>query len=390
MDADHAARHRSADLRRDAEVQGSRVTLRADYVVVGSGLTGATIARALADAGRNVIVIEARNRVGGNVADSMHHSGIRYNLFGPHYFRTSSDRIRDFALRFSEFYPFSAKIMSQVGAEFFHWPLHRRDFDRFAGKKAAVSQLSSPVTSNFETEMLRMVPAAVYETFIAGYSQKQWGVHPSALDADLAKRIEIRDDGDTRLSKALFQALPVGGFSAWVQSMLMGIEVRLSSDFHAIRPDVTWRKKLIYTGPIDRYFGFSLGRLPYRTQHRSTVFMAGIGSIYPCGQINLPLISEGDHVRTIEWRHMLAPSQGRPDGTLLTVETPSNAADWKEAEYPFPSQSARALYQRYSDLAKAESSVLFCGRLGEYRYLDMDQAIARAMMVADRILGTDP
>lgn len=366
------------------------MTICADYVVVGSGLTGATIARALADAGRNVIVIEARDRVGGNVADTVHPSGIRYNLFGPHYFRTSSDRIRDFALRFSDFYPFSAKVMSQVGDELFHWPLHRRDFERFAGAEPVIPHTPSAVAINFETEMLRMVPVAVYETFIAGYSQKQWGVHPSALDADLSKRIEIRDDGDARLSKALFQALPMGGFSVWVQSMLSGIEVRLSSDFHAIRPDVTWRKKLIYTGPIDRYFDFSLGPLPYRTQHRLTVFMAGIRSIYPCGQINLPRNTEGDHVRTIEWRHMLAPSEENPDGTLLTFETPATATDWTQAEYPFPSQAARALYQRYSDLAKTQPSVLFCGRLGEYRYLDMDQAIARAMIVAARILGDDP
>lgn len=364
--------------------------IAADYIVVGAGLTGSTIARRLADAGKDVIVVEARDCVGGNVADVVHPSGIRYNLFGPHYFRTSSERIRDFAIRFADFYPFAAKILSQVGHSLVPWPLHRTDFDRFACGEQVQAYGTTIPAANFEAAMLRLMPKPVYDTFVGGYSQKQWGVAPATLDAELAKRVDIRDDGDERLSKASFQALPLGGFSAWVQSMLEGIDVRLSRDFHAVHADVVWNRRLIYTGSIDRFFNFSFGPLPYRTQRRTTAFVAGVCTIYPCGQINLPLVADGDHVRTIEWRHMLAPMEGPANGTLLTFEVPASAADWTEAEYPFPSITARALYQRYSDLAQAHPDVLFCGRLGEYRYLDMDQAIGRALMLADRLLKADP
>lgn len=357
----------------------------ADYVVVGGGLTGAVIARLLHDAGCDVLLLEARDRVGGNVADAVHRCGIRYNLHGPHYFRTSSPRIRDYAERFATFYPFAATIMSQVADELFPWPLHRSTFDRFAAGDAEPTEAGAP--DNFEAAMLAIIPPAIYDAFIRGYSQKQWGVDPATLDAELAKRIEVRDDGDTRLSKASFQGLPEGGFTAWVEAMLAGIETRLAIDFHDVRSSVQWRRKLIYTGPIDRFFDYRFGPLRYRAQHRVNLFVPGPRSIYPCGQTNLPSAEEGDHVRTVEWRHMLAPAEGPEAGTLLTMEFPVDADDWRQAEYPFPSKAARGHYDRYAALTERHPDVLFCGRLGEYRYLDMDQAIGRAMLHADRLLA---
>ena len=168
--------------------------------------------------------------------------------------------------------------------------------------------------------------------------------------------------------------------------MLSGINVSLSTDFHSNQDNVKWNRQLIYTGPIDRFFNYQLGRLPYRTQIRTELFLAGQKYVFPCGQVNLPSPSEGRHVRTIEWRHMLEPGEGPDGGTLLTVETPVDARDWMEAEYPFPSKAAREHYDRYTVLAAEMPDVLFCGRLGEYRYLDMDQAIGRAMMLANRLL----
>ena len=358
----------------------------ADYIVVGAGLTGATIARMLSDAGRDVLVIEARDRVGGNVADAVHRCGIRHNLHGPHYFRTSAARVREFALRFADFYPFAAIVMSQVGNELFPWPLHRSTFERFS---AASQTPETPPAEpeNFEDAMLAKIPPAVYRTFIQGYSCKQWGVSATELDTGLARRIEIRDDGDPRLSKASFQALPRGGFTAWVESMLSGIEVLCSTDFHDMRDAVRWHRKLIYTGPIDRFFEYRYGKLPYRSQERIDLFITGPCHIYPCGQVNLPSPDDGRHVRTIEWRHMLAPGEGPDTGTLLTLEFPVAATGWNRSEYPFPSDAAREQYDRYAALAEERSDVLLCGRLGEYRYLDMDQAIARAMLHADRLLG---
>lgn len=356
----------------------------ADYIVVGAGLTGATIARLLSDAGRDVVVIEARDRIGGNVADTVHRCGIRHNLHGPHYFRTSSARVRDFAQRFADFYPFAAIVMSQVEGELYPWPLHRATFERFSAPCQTAPAAMTP--ANFEEAMLAVVPPVIYRNFIQGYSCKQWGVSAADLDTELARRIEIRDDGDRRLSKASFQALPRGGFTAWVESMLCGIEVVRATDFHDVRPSVRWRRKLIYTGPIDRFFNYQFGRLPYRAQQRIDLFITGHRQVFPCGQINLPSPNDGRHARTIEWRHMLAPGEGPDTGTLLTLEFPVDAADWNTAEYPFPSNAARQHHDRYAALAGERRDILFCGRLGEYRYLDMDQAIARAMRHADRLL----
>ncbi|MEI9928278.1 MAG: FAD-dependent oxidoreductase [Sphingomonas sp.] len=363
------------------------VRVEADYVIVGAGISGATIARMLADAGKHVAVVEARERVGGNCADVMHPSGFRYNLHGPHFFRTSSPRIQAFVERFAAFYPYCATAVTQVGGELFPWPLHRSTFDRFAS--VATPAPAEPTGRNFETAMLELLPPGVYHTFIAGYTSKQWGVPPTRLDADLAKRIEVREDDDLRFSKASFQGMPMGGYTAWVEAILDRIPVHLSTDIHARDSDVRWRRKLIYTGPIDRFFGHSLGPLPYRTQERVDLFVPGARSLYPCAQINLSSVKMGRHVRTIEWRHMLAPGEGPETGTLLTVETPRDATCWTEAEYPFPSPEAKALYQRYVELAAERPDVLFCGRMGEYRYLDMDQAIGRAMLHADRLLRED-
>lgn len=358
------------------------MTIAADYVVVGVGLTGATIARLLVDAGRDVVVIEAQDHVGGNVADARHPSGLRYNLHGPHYFRTSSDAIWDFVRRFATFTPFEARVVCQVGSEFIPWPLQRSTLARFGG--AMPEAAGDTPARNFAEAMLRLVPRPVYETFIAGYTAKQWGVVGAALDAALARRIEISEDGDHRLSTSRFQGLPLPGFTAWVEAMLAGIDVRLGVDFHAVQGGITWRRRLIYTGPIDRFFDHAYGPLRYRAQERAHLHLPHIDRLYPCGQVNLPSIDAGRHVRSIEWRHILP--QDVATGTLLTLETPVDATDWRQAEYPFPSAEARALYERYRALADARSDVVFCGRLGEYRYLDMDQAIGRAMTVARRIL----
>ncbi|WP_174298638.1 UDP-galactopyranose mutase [Sphingomonas bacterium] len=358
-----------------------------DYVIVGAGLTGATIARILTDAGRSVCVLEARDRVGGNVADVVHPCGIRFNLHGPHYFRTSSARIEAFVTRFARFYPFSARVMTRSGGELFDWPLHKADFDRLTagGDDPAEEGADTGPADNFETRMLSLMPRRIYRRFVHGYTTKQWGVAPSSLDPGLASRLEIREDGDVRLSRATFQALPYGGFTGWIEKMLDGIEVLTGRDHHTQR-EVRWRRRLVYTGSIDRYFDYVHGQLPYRTQRRDHRYLPGRRFVQPCGQINIPGLEDGPAVRTVEWNHMLEDAARPAAGTLLTTETPGTAGDWTQAEYPFPSSSARSRYEAYLKLAGGSPDVLFCGRLGEYRYLDMDQAIGRAMVHASRLL----
>jgi UDP-galactopyranose mutase len=361
-----------------------------DYLVVGAGLTGATIARMLHDAGHRVLVLERRSRVAGNVHDSVHESGIRIHDHGPHYFRTSSDRIWAFVNRFADFHPFQARIKSFVDDEHVSWPLGRSWIERRLGN-AAPSRLGGQ-PANFEEAALALMPAPVYDKFVKPYNEKQWGVPATDLTADLCRRFDVREDDEERLTpKALYQGVPKGGYTAMVQAMLADIPVLINAHYSAATaaasPALKPRRLTFFTGPIDEYFDFCDGRLAYRAQRRAHRWLPDVDLHQPCVQVNNPLHEHGPHIRTIEWKHMMPSDYARGlKGTVLTTETPYTPDDPRAYEYPFPDPGNQALYRRYRERAEATTGVVFCGRLGEYRYLDMDQAIARAQTIANRVL----
>jgi UDP-galactopyranose mutase len=364
------------------------VTPTVDYLIVGSGLSGAVIARQLADAGHDVLVVDRREHLGGNVHDAVHDGGIRVHTYGPHYFRTNSERIWSFVNRFAAFYPYEAVLVSDVGGRFEHWPVTASYIRRAVGDDWAPAFQGSP--ANFEEASLAMMPAPVYRDFVKGYTEKQWGVPAVSLAAELAGRFDVRADDDVRLKRQRHQGIPVGGYARLMAAMLDGIPVELGHD-HLLRPDaVRWRRGLVFTGPIDEYFGHRLGRLAYRGQRRLHEYHPESEDLQPYGQVNNPDPDGGPHVRTLEWRHMLSPEErAAAVGTILTREVPftPGEAEADACEYPFPDEANKALYRRYRALAKRERDVLIAGRLGEYRYYDMDQAIARALLLAKRLLG---
>ena len=201
----------------------------ADYLVVGSGLTGATIARTLADAGRDVLVLERRQHVGGNLHDLTHPSGIRIHAYGPHYFRTSSDSIWRFVERFAEFYRFEAVLMSEVDGRLEHWPIQEEYIRRAVGPDWRPGHQGP--AGNFEEASLAMMPRPVYEKFVKFYTAKQWGVAPDTLAAALAGRFDVRRDGDLRLKTSRHQGIPRGGYSRLMRRMLEGIRVVIGVDY---------------------------------------------------------------------------------------------------------------------------------------------------------------
>jgi len=235
------------------------------------------------------------------------------------------------------------------------------------------------------------MPRIVYETFIKEYNEKQWGVPATTLEADLCKRFDVRMDDEPRLTPhAKHQGIPTIGYAAWMQRMLEGVPVVVGCDFLQRRHDVEARRMLVFTGPVDAFFGFDLGRLAYRGQKREHTYLPDVNLAQPCGQVNNPLHSGGPHIRTLEWKHMMpADLVAGIRGTVLTTEVPVTPEDEAGYEYPFPSKPNAALYERYRHRADALEKTLICGRLGEYRYYDMDQAIGRAFTLASRILGTD-
>lgn len=361
------------------------MTERADYIVVGSGLTGATIARALADAGREVLVLERRSQPGGNVHDHVHSSGIRVHTYGPHYFRTSSEQIWTLVRRFAEFVSYKAVIKSVIDGAVENWPVTEGYIRRAVG--GAWTPDFTGVPTNFEQAALRLMPRVVYEKFVKGYTEKQWGVPAYTLSADLVKRFDVRPDHEPYLSLHKYQGLPREGYTSFMQKMLEGIPLRLNTDYLSARDQYSAKEWLIFTGPIDEYFGFDCGHLKYRGQRRTHEYLPQVDFIQPGIQVNNPNPNAGAHIRTLEWKHLMPEAERtRVRGTVVTRETPYTPTNPEAFEYPFPDATNAALYARYRQQAQALERVLICGRLGEYRYYDMDQAIGRALVLANRLL----
>jgi UDP-galactopyranose mutase len=365
--------------------------LTVDYLIVGSGLTGAVIARALADAGREVLVVDRRRHMGGNVHDHAHESGVRVHTYGPHYFRTTSDRVWEYATRFAPFYKYEAALLSDVAGELAQWPIAGSYINRVIGPTWAPEFKGTP--RNFEEAALAIMPRLVYERFVKEYNEKQWGVPAHTLAAELCGRFDVRHDDEPRLKpNAKHQGIPEPGYAEWTRRMLDGIPVLLNYDYLKRTGEVAARKWLVFTGPIDEFFGFDLGRLKYRGQRRAHAYRPDVaGFAQPCGQVNNPTHAGGPHIRTLEWKHMMRPDlAARITGTVLTTETSFTPENPSEYEYPFPDAANADLYRAYRRRADALDRVLVCGRLGEYRYFDMDQAIARAMALADRVMFDRP
>jgi UDP-galactopyranose mutase len=359
---------------------------RTDYVIVGSGLTGAVIARLLTDAGRDVVVVDRRSHAGGNVHDHRHSSGIRVHTYGPHYFRTNSEEIWNFVTRFAQFYGYEACLKTFVDGRHENWPIAASYIRQTIGDNWQPVFQGRP--TNFEEASLSMMPQPVYEKFVKPYTEKQWGVPARQLAADLARRFDVRSDDEPRLFRHRYQGIPAEGYAAFMRNLLAGVNVVLNCDYLKSPRAFPHRQLLVFTGPIDEFFGFDLGRLHYRGQRRESTFLPGVDFAQPCGQVNYPDPACGPHIRCLEWKHMLPPEQaGAVAGTLLTRETTYSPSQPNDYEYPFPDRANADLAARYRRRADAAQDVLICGRLGEYKYYDMDQAIGRAMLLAEKILA---
>jgi len=362
--------------------------MHTDYVIVGSGLTGAVIARLLADAGRQVVVLDRRPCCGGNVADAWHPSGIHFHRYGPHLFRTSSEEIWQFVNRFAVFHPYRHQIKTWVDGRLENWPVAGSYIQRTCGKDWQPASASDR-PANFEEAALRLMPCPVYEKFVKGYTKKQWGVAPQSLSAALCRRFDVRADDNPYLTpRAKHQGIPTEGYSRMIERMLGGIPLVMNFDYLTDRHAFRARRRLIFTGPIDEYYGFELGRLAYRGQRRQHTWLPHVDWTQPCAQVNYP--GEGVHIRDIEWKHLMQPDFGRRiRGTLVTREFPWSPQNPEDYEYPFPSDENQVLYRAYAQMARQEPEVLICGRLGEYRYYDMDQAIGRAMMLGRQVIDAE-
>jgi UDP-galactopyranose mutase len=361
-----------------------------DYLIVGTGLTGAVFARRLTEAGYTVLALESRSHLGGNVHDHLHESGIRVHSYGPHYFRTSSPRIWDFLQRFATFYPYQASVKSHVDGALENWPIASSYIRRTVGSNWQSEFAGTP--ANLEEAALALMPRPIYERFVKEYNEKQWGVKATQLSPRLCLRFEVRADDDPRLTpNARYQGLPREGYAAMMERMFAGIRVIRNCDYLRHRSAFRPRRMTIYTGPIDRFFDYSLGRLAYRGQRRETWYLENVEWYQETAQVNEPQHARGAHIRTLEWKHLMEPHRLQGiRGTVITRETPTSPRSTDEQAYPFPDAGNQQLYRQYRAMCDGREDVLICGRLGEYRYFDMDQAIGRTMILAERLLAGMP
>ena len=374
-------------LLRDAQKAGRRY----DYLIVGAGFAGSVIAERLASQhAARILLIDRRNHIGGNAYDEPNADGILYHKYGPHIFHTNSDQVVEYLSQFTEWRPYEHRVRACARGQLMPIPINRttlnllfnadlkteEDAERFLASRAeAVEEIRTS-----EDVVINAVGRELYELFFRGYTRKQWGLDPSELDKQVTSRIPTRTNTDDRYFTDTFQAMPRDGYTAMFTAMLdlPLIDKALGMDFRDIR-DRAYEiaDHIIYTGPIDEYFEYRFGKLPYRSLHFDHRTLNEEWH-QPVAVVNYPA-EDVPYTRVTEYKHLTGQQHPR---TTLTYEFPSSEGD---PYYPIPREENQALYKRYEALADATDNVTFVGRLATYRYYNMDQIVGQALTTFRRI-----
>jgi UDP-galactopyranose mutase len=361
-----------------------------DYLIVGAGFAGAVLAERLASQrGATCLVIDRRAHIAGNAYDRYDAAGVLIHAYGPHYFRTNSDRIVEYLSQFTEWHHVDYKILSWTDGRHWQFPINLNTFEQLLGRPSTSEEMERtlaewrvPIASprNSEEVIVSQVGWRLYEMFFKNYTRKQWRRDPAQLDASVCGRIPVRTNRDDRFVSDKFQALPKAGYTAMFAKMLAHpkIEVRLNTDFREARKQVRFRH-LIYTGPIDEYFDHCFGPLPYRSI-RFVEETLPVEFHQSAMQVNFP--NDYEYTRVVEMKH--ATGQKLPVTTIVR-EYPEDFGPGREPYYPIPAPDARALYDRYAALAEKERGVSFVGRLATYRYYNMDQVVGMALAEFEKL-----
>ena len=360
--------------------------------------------RLCAKLGKSCLVVERRNHLGGNAYDYHDPQGVLVHAYGPHYFRTNSDEVREYLSRFTSWHGVEYRILSHTAGRFWSFPVNLRTFEQYLGRPSTTGEMEAwlkaecvPCESprNSEELMLSRVGPTFYRLFFEGYTRKQWRREPRELDASVCGRIPLRTNRDDRYLNERFQALPAKGYTAMFEAMVRAagplLEVILNTDYRVVLPQVRF-DRMIYTGPLDEYFHCEEGRLPYRSlRFEPESFSAGQlvgreeiagrkGFWQPAMQVNYP--NEEEFTRIVEMKHATGQEC---EGTTIVREYPADYHPGGEAYYPVPAPEAQQLAERYRQRATRESGVTFLGRLANYRYFNMDQVVAMALAEFRRI-----
>ena len=369
-----------------------------DYLIVGAGLYGAVFARQAADAGKKVLVIDKRPHIAGNVYTE-EIEGIQVHKYGAHIFHTNLKHVWDYVQRFADFNRFTNSPVANYHGELYSLPFNMYTFNKMWGvttpreaeaeieRQRRQAGISKP--ENLEEQAISLVGTDIYEKLIKGYTEKQWGRPCTELPAFIIKRLPVRLTFDNNYFNALYQGIPIGGYTKMAARMLEGIEVRLGTDYLADKESLdALAEKVVYTGPIDAYFGFRLGALEYRSVRFETEVL-NIPNFQGNAAVNYT-DRETPWTRIIEHKWFEFGKDAEGNDLPKTVISREYSSEWKpgdEPYYPVNDEKNGALYAQYKNLADTESGVIVGGRLGEYKYYDMDAVIDAALKKAEEVLS---
>jgi UDP-galactopyranose mutase len=358
-----------------------------DWLIVGAGFAGSTLAERIASQrGERVLLIDRRDHIGGNAYDHFDEAGLLIHKYGPHIFHTNSERIFEHLSRFTEWRPYEHRVLAQVDGQLVPIPINLDTVNKLYGLNLTSEELVGWFAERAEKVeeirtsedvVLSVVGRELYEKFFRGYTRKQWGLDPSELDKSVTARVPTRTNRDDRYFGDTFQAMPKDGYTRMFERMLdhPNIEIMTGTEYADVKDRIPHRR-LIFTGPIDEYFGFRFGKLPYRSLrfHHETVDREWL---QPVAVVNYPQTE--DYTRVTEYKHLTGQEHPK---TSITYEYPSAEGD---PYYPIPRPENAELFKKYEALADATDEVWFVGRLATYRYYNMDQIVGQALATFERI-----
>jgi len=362
-----------------------------DYLIVGAGLYGSVFARQMTDAGKTCLVVERRSHIGGNLYTE-EIEGIHVHRYGAHIFHTNNHEVWNYVNRFAVFNRYTNCPIAKYKGEIYNLPFNMNTFNKMWGvvtpaeaQEIILSQVKDAgITNpkNLEEQAISLVGTDIYEKLVKGYTEKQWGRPCDQLPAFIIKRLPVRFRYDNNYFDSIYQGIPIGGYTAMINRMLDGIEVRLNTDYLCMREKLNQlADKVLYTGPADAYFGYQLGALEYRSVRFETEVLDTDNfqgnAVVNYTDANTP------YTRIIEHKHFEFGTQPK------TVISREYSSEWKlgdEPYYPVNDDKNLQLYREYLTLAENEKNVIFGGRLGEYKYYDMDKIVEKALECAKELL----
>jgi UDP-galactopyranose mutase len=358
-----------------------------DYMIVGAGLSGAVLAERLATkSGKKVLLVEKRNHIGGNTFDYYNEEGILIHKYGPHIFHTNSAEVFNYLSKFTKWRSYEHRVLASVDGLLVPIPINLNTINQLYGLNLNCDEVDAFLHSKAEKKdriqtsedaVVSKVGRQLYEKFFKGYTRKQWNLDPSELDASVTSRIPTRNNKDNRYFTDTYQAIPSYGYTCMFQNMLNNpnIKILLNTDFKEIQDSIPY-KKMIYTGPVDYFYNYRFGKLPYRSiefkfETKDQEYFQQTGTV------NYP--NEHAYTRITEFKYLTGQKHSK---TAIVYEYPKDEGD---PYYPVPRPENALLYKKYHSLATQEENVYFAGRLATYKYYNMDQVVAQALTLYSKI-----